>query len=123
MKGWTAHLKPGRDPVLVPEGWSWRAFLFGPLWLVANQAWVPALLHAALLLLVTALVPAPARAVLLGTLAVLAGLLGRDLVRWSLDRRGYLLAHVISARDEETALGRLLAYRPDVAAAMAGELQ
>ena len=42
MRGYTAHLKPGRTPVLVPEGFSWAAWLFGPLWLAAHRAWVPA---------------------------------------------------------------------------------
>lgn len=123
MRGWTAHLKPGRQPVLVPEAWSWRAFLFGPVWLAAQHAWIPAVLQAALLVLVAVLLPAPARAVGIAALAVLAGLLGQDLVRWSLERRGYHLAHVLAARDEEAALGRLLTYRPDVAAGMAGLLR
>jgi hypothetical protein len=44
------------------------------------------------------------------------GLCGRDMVRWALGRRGFLLAHVIAGRDEEAALARLLAARPDLAA-------
>ena len=123
MKGWTAHLKPGRQPVLVREGWSWGAFAFGPLWLARQRAWIPAVVYGALLVVAFGLVPPPARGVAAWTLAVLAGLLGQDMVRWSLERRGYHLAHVLSARDEETALGRLLSYRPDVAAGMAGLLR
>ena len=123
MNAYTAHLKPGRDPVLLKEGWSWGAFLFGPLWLLAQRAWIPAALDAALLVLVAALLPPPARPVVAFALSVLAGLLGRDLVRWSLERRGYVLGHVLAARDEEGALGRLLTFRPDLAGSMAERLR
>ena len=122
MTSWTAHTKPGRDPVLVKEGFAWGALLFGPLWFIANRAWIPAMLQGALLVVVAALVPARYGAVLELTLAVLAGLLGRDLVRWGLDRRGYTLAHVLAARDEEGALARLLTFRPEIAADLAARL-
>ncbi len=120
MTGWTAHLKPGRHPVLVREGWSWPAFAFGPLWLSTQRAWIPAVLHGALLAVAMGVLAGPVRSVAVWTLAVLAGLLGRDLVRWSLERRGYHLVHVVAARDEDAALGRLLSNRPDLAAGMAG---
>ena len=119
MKVYTAHLKPERPPVLLREGWSWGAALFGPLWLVAHRAWVAAALHAALLVALSAL-PGRVHLLLLGTLAVMAGLLGRDVLRWSLARRGYALAHVLAARDADAALGRLLAARGDLAAQCAG---
>lgn len=115
MKSWTVHLKPDREPVLLREGWSWGAFLFGPFWLLFQRAWVPAALWLALTVVLPALAPAPARPVVGFALSVLAGLLGRDLVRWSLPRRGYELAHVLAARDEEGALARLFAARPDLA--------
>ena len=115
MRTYTAHLKPAGPPVLLAEGWSWGAALFGPLWLLARRAWIPAILHVAVLVLLGTVVPAPWRAPLFGGLAVLAGLLGRDAVRWSLERRGYILVHVLAGRDEETALARLLAARTDLA--------
>ena len=123
MTSWTAHLKAGRQPVLVREGWSWLAFILGPIWLAFQRAWIPALLLAAILVLSGTLPPLPARGPVNIALLFLNGLLGRDLVRWSLARRGYLLAHVLAARDEEAALGRLLHYRPDVAAGLAGLLR
>ena len=49
-------------------------------------------------------------------------MLGRDILRWSLDRRGYTLAHVLAARDEEAALARLLTYRPEIAVQVAETL-
>ncbi len=115
MKTYTAHLKAGRPPILVRESWSWGAALFGPLWLLAHRAWIAALLQAAILVAVLALTPRSLHGALLLGLAVLAGLLGRDVVRWSLARRGYVLAHVLAARDEDGALGRLLTARTDIA--------
>ena len=58
-------------------------------------------------------------AVVVVAIAVLAGLVGRDGVRWALEWRGYTLAHVLAARDEDAALARLLTYRPDVASDLA----
>ena len=123
MKYYTVHMKPGRPPVLLREAWSWGAFLFGPLWFLAHRAWWPASGYVALVLL-DALLLAPGARTLAGfAVATLAGLLGRDLVRWSLGRRGYALAHVVAARDADGALGRLLAIRPEIAAGMASFLR
>ncbi|GAC1344776.1 MAG: hypothetical protein NVSMB18_23090 [Acetobacteraceae bacterium] len=122
MRTYTAHLKPARMPVLVREGWSWGAALFGALWLVAHRAWIPAALHIAAVIVLPALVPAAFRLPLLLGIAALMGLLGRDMVRWSLERRGYVLAHVLAARDEDGALGRLLTARTDIAQQCAMQL-
>ncbi len=113
MRIYTAHLRENADPVLLREGFSLRGMLLGPLWLLLQRAWIPAILVFCLWVGVAALPPAlraPAGIVL----AWLTGLFGRDLVRWSLERRGYLLAHVVAARDEEAAYARLLAARPDL---------
>lgn len=121
MKSWTAHLKPGRNPVLVREAFSWGAFVFGAVWLLAQRAWIPAALYLALQIAVAAL--APGAGVILAALALLCGIMGRDLVRWSLERRGYVMCHVLAARDGEAALARLLSARPDLVPAMAGLLR
>ena len=122
MRSWSAHLKPGREPVLVLEGFSWGALLFGPVWFAASRAWIPAVLQAALLVVTAVVLPDRVAAVVVVAVAVLAGLLGRDGVRWALDRRGYTLAHVLAARDEDAALARLLTYRPEVASDLAARL-
>ena len=121
MNAYTAHLKPGRDPILVKEAFSWGAFLLGPLWFTIHRAWIPAAVHLFLIIALARFLPPRFGPVLLG-LALVAGLLGRDILRWSLDRRGYTLAHVLAARDEDTALGRLLTFRPEIAAQVAGAL-
>ncbi len=117
MKVWTAHLHPARPPVLVHEGWSWGAALFGPFWLLAHRAWVPGAVVLAIVVVLNLLVPQGLRGLLVLGFFLLLGLLGRDLLRWSLARRGYALAHVVAARDGDAAFARLLDARPDLAAA------
>ncbi|MBC7800358.1 MAG: DUF2628 domain-containing protein [Gemmatimonadaceae bacterium] len=114
MKNYTAHLMPDRAPVLLQEGWSWGAALFGPLWFLAFRAWVPAALFAGAIAVVQLLVPPGAGFAIGLGFVVLAGLMGRDVLRWSLEQRGYVLEHVLAARDEEGALARLLHARTDL---------
>lgn len=114
MRFWTAHLHANAAPVLIPEAFSVGAFLFGPFWLALHRAWLPAWLGLAAAFLILLLAPAPLGWVLEFALALLLGLSGQDLRRWSMDRRGYLLGHVLAARTESEALGRLLGIRPDL---------
>jgi hypothetical protein len=114
VRFWTAHIRSGRPPVLVREGFSWGALLFGPLWFAMHRAWIAAVLSLAAFLLIVFLAQESLLALLLTTLAVLLGLSGHDLRRWSLDNRGYLLAQVVVGRNEFDALARLLERRPDL---------
>ena len=114
MRVYTAHLRPARDPVLVREGWSWGGFLFGPLWLFTKRAWIAGIIDLAAFVALVALAPAPLQGPGAFGLALLVGLLGRDLVRWSLGRRGYALEHVVVAHDTDDALKRLFAARADL---------
>jgi hypothetical protein len=107
-------LKPYAEPVLVREGASLGALLFGPLWLLLHGTWIPAALSLAAFAL-AAMLPLPVGAVAVIGLAVLLGLSGNDLRRWGLERAGYVLIHVFAARDRDEALLKLLAARPDVA--------
>jgi hypothetical protein len=121
MRIYTAHLAPGRAPQLVREGFSVGAFLFGPLWLFAQRAWVPGVIALALLIGIGVLGGAiggsgTAPIFLLGY-AVLLGFNGRDLCRWSLARRGYEESHVLAGRDGDAAFARLIARDPTLAAA------
>ncbi len=122
MKTYTAHLKPDCPPVVLLEGWSWGAAVFGPFWLLAHRAWIPAVLFGAVAVLVMVLAP-PGLGGLIGLgVGVLAGLLGRDAVRWSLGRRGCLLSDVRAGRGAESALARLLHARSDLNASLIGPL-
>ena len=114
MTFWTAHVRSGAAPVLVREGFSWGALLFGPLWLALHRAWVPAVLTTVGLVLIVLLTDDSLSIALLAAVIVLLGLSGHDLHRWSLDHRGYLLAQVVAARNELEALERLLNRRPDL---------
>ena len=106
----------GRDaPVLVPEGFSWGACIFGPLWLAIVGAWIAAAGLLLVWVLLLAFVHGPLRAPLELVLAVATGLFGQDLRRLALDWRGYGMAQVIAGRDEEVAFARLLDERPDLA--------
>ena len=116
MKYWTAYLRGQDEPVLVREGFAWGAFLFGPLWLAWHRAWIPAAISLAVSVLIQVFVPAPVAGVLLLAGALWLGLTGHDLRRWTIAHRGYVMTHVLAARTEPEALGRLLTARPDLAA-------
>ncbi len=114
MRVWTVHLRDDAAPVLVREGFSLGAALFGPLWLALHRAWLPAVLVLAAGMAVNALASGDARLVLDAGLMVLQGLSGHDLRRWSLARRGFTLVEVVAARNAETAFARLLDRRRDL---------
>ena len=116
MKIWTVHTKPDAAPILIREGFSFGALIFGPLWLLAHRAWIPAVLSAVAFVLILAVTPLRVALPLCDGIALLLGFYGQYLRRWSLDRAGYTLVHVIAAKDEERALTRLLTRRPDLAA-------
>ena len=111
MRIYTAHLRPGRRPVLVPEGFSWGAFLFGPLWLIAHGAWIVAALLIAGLVLASTVWFGPVAGF---GLHLLAGLFGNDLRRWSLGLGRFELAHVVAGRSPDEAMLRLLSARGDL---------
>ena len=110
MRIWTAHTAQGRKPVLVAEGFSWGAALFGPLWLAASGAWIFASVVLAIDLVLGLFAPGWSLAIA----AFVTGLFGHDLRRAALELRGYAMVHVIAASSFDGALARLLARRPDL---------
>ncbi len=114
MRVYTAHVRPERPPVLVREGFSWGALAFGPLWLLAQQAWIPAVIYVAIVVAAVAVAPPAVGAAIGWALVLLSGVLGWDLVRWSLARRGYTLMAAVAAPDADYAFARLLAHRPEL---------
>lgn len=115
MRFYSAHLKADAEPIVMREGFSWGAFLFGPLWFAMHRAWIAAVitLAASIVIVVTA-GPLTCAVLLLG-LAIALGLTGHDIWRWALEQRGYLLMHVFATRDADEALLRLIDQRPDLA--------
>jgi hypothetical protein len=102
-------------------GFSFWAFAFGPLWLLAKQVWLALgawILGAAIVGLAVAFgVLQPGAGLSLYWLAALfLGIEGRALQSWALTRRGLPLADVVAAGDSETAergfLTRALASPP-----------
>jgi hypothetical protein len=108
-------MRPGAAPVLVREGFAWGALLFGPLWLAAHRAWVPAALALAAGILVLALTAGPTATALMVALAIWLGVSGQDLRRWSMRHRGFTLFQIVAARNETDAFAKLLERRPDLA--------
>lgn len=115
MRFYSVHLKPQAEPVLVPERFAWGAFFFGPLWLAFHRAWIALGLAVAVTVIIPAIVPPIHAAIILAGLSLLLGLVGNDIRRWSLERRGYLETYVLCARNELEAMKELLNYRPDLA--------
>jgi hypothetical protein len=113
---YTALVKAEVEPILVREGFSWGALFLGPLWLGAHRSWIAAVISLAVCVLIVTLAPWPAWGILMAGFAFILGLVGNDLRRWALERRGYLLVHVLAARGWDEAWLRLLIYRPDLAA-------
>ena len=113
MRFYTAHLRGDREPVLVREGFSWGAAIFGPFWLLAHRAWI-----AGALVLVADLMLGLLRnpyGPVAGLFAVwLLGLFGQDLRRWNLSLAGYTMPHVVAARDLAAAEARLFGARPEL---------
>ncbi len=121
MTVWTVHLREGRAPVLVPERFSLWAAVLGPVWLAWHRAWIPAVLVLSAWLALGVLAE-PWRGACLMALGIWVGMAGQDMRRWSLDRRGFRLAHVVTGRDADAALVRLMDAVPNVAAAESGRL-
>jgi hypothetical protein len=122
MKIFTSHLRQGAVPVLIREGFSFGAALFGCLWLFWQRAWIPAILVFTLDLVVFRVATITTGGTLWLGLFLLQGLLGRDMVRWSLARRGFSSGPIVAARDHESALARLLTERADLLHNLGGTL-
>jgi len=113
MRSYTVHTDAARPEdgaglVLVREGFSWRALIFGWIWLVYRGLWMPLFGYVAVVVL-TALVlqrlglsEAGAGLACIGCQVILA-FEGNDLRRWSLNQRGYQLVGTILAESEDAA--------------------
>jgi len=119
---YTAHLREGRPPVLVREGFCWGAALFGPLWLGLHRAWIACILALVAGIVLLFIGQGVTTLVLWLCFAWLLGLLGHDLWRWGLERRRYELSHVVVAPSTEAALVRLLSERPDLRSMILADL-
>lgn len=123
MRTYTVHMpREARsdDPLsyeralLVRDGFNWVAFFFSVLWMLWHRLWLAALLTAIVLFAVSLGLEAIGLgegASLLVTLlvAVLIGLEGSTLRRWTYARRGMPVSDVVLAIDHEQADARACA--------------
>ena len=131
MATYTLHVPAGTVPgeagalekaALVRDGFSWGAFLFTFLWLAAHRLWLASLVVLAamigLVALLTVLRVTPGAAALaMLLLALLIGLEGNSLKRWTYARHGRPAVDVVEADLAEEAelklFRRWLAGRAD----------
>ena len=102
-----AQLAPEKI-VFLRDGFSTPAFLLGPVWLLWKRAWLPAATVIALMSLLPLLAKLPEASLLLPgflglALAVWLGFEGRQILAWSLRRRGYVESDLVVAENEEEA--------------------
>jgi hypothetical protein len=116
----TSHVKPQRLPLLVREGFSWGAAIFGWLWLLVQGAWVPALLLLAGALAAGKLMALTHSVAPLIAIVLIQGVFGHDLLRWWFSLRGYRQDAPVAALTHDAALLRLLNERPDLQAGLGG---
>jgi hypothetical protein len=119
VTSYAVYLKAGRTPVLVRDGFSVWALLFGPFWLLMKAAWIPAGVLFALEIVLRLLLHPPIAGIVGLGVAWLVGLHAQDLCGWSLARRGWQLRTVATGRTHDEAYARLLAGEPDLWAAAA----
>jgi hypothetical protein len=113
MSVYTAHARrdesdrPSPDGIVfVRDGFSFWAFLLGPLWLIWHQLWLVLLgylvVNGALEVLMSALrIGTGFRLLAMLALAVLMGLEGPSLRRWTLSRRNWRQLDVVVGEDVE----------------------
>ena len=104
---------PAADPVPIKEGFCWPALVFSLFWALWHRLWLVALgLVCTNALLTGALIILGADPVTNGAVnagyALLLGLFGNDLRRWTLERNGMKEAGVALGRTEDEALERYL---------------
>jgi hypothetical protein len=117
LTSYTVHVRPGRSPVLVAEGFSVLAALLPLPWLLANRLWLVSALWLAASIGVAGLAAVAPEAGLAASvaLAVGTGAFARDLRRFTLGLGGYAQEAVVVAPDADQALARLLERMPAIA--------
>jgi hypothetical protein len=92
----------------VRDGFSWGAFLFGPLWMIFRRLWLVLIIYLVVIAALTiglARLPFAAGAAMLVPLliALFLGLEGSSLRRWTLRRRGWSDLGIVVGEDLEAA--------------------
>jgi Protein of unknown function (DUF2628) len=102
--------------VMVKEGFSWPAFLISLPWLIWHRMWIVLVLYLALAIGLAVLsefgqVPDQAMAIASLVIALVLGLEGNSLRRWTLARRGYEEIGEVAAETPQAAEMRFFERR------------
>jgi hypothetical protein len=126
MRVYSVHIRrptldPDRDICLVKDGFSWPAFFFSVLWALWYRLWLVAvLLIGAEIAIFASLAVLGANSISRMTIslgaAVIIGMVGNDLRRWTLFRKGFLEVGVATGYDIHAAERRFWDQRPHLAA-------
>jgi hypothetical protein len=105
--------------VLVREGFSWPALIFGPFWLAWRGMWLVLAFYVAVMLVVAAIarlfgLPDAAATIIATAINLLLALEGNDLLRWTLERRRYHERGVVLGNSLAEAEERFFAGGPMV---------
>lgn len=128
MRVYTVHVPPyssrDREPILIKEGFSWLAFLFGFLWALYHRLWLAAAGIAIAYVVAGALMDAIGldgltQAIVTLAIAFVIGAHGNDWWRRKLARMGARDEGVVAARTIDEALRRYLDAEPARATARA----
>jgi len=109
MRAYTVQCRlPSEPPVVLVERFSWRALIFGPLWLLWNGLWLSAIALLALMVglqvAVEGLQLGQAAETAAGiVLAIWFGCTARDWRRWRLAARGHVLVDTVIAASKAEA--------------------
>ena len=92
--------------IFVKEGFAWLALLFPLLWMLFNRTWLVLLAFLVVMSVVQAAAAAAGYGEMLAGWITLGGSLlfayhANDLRRWTLGRRGYEFAGLVTGRDRE----------------------
>jgi len=114
MRVFTVHIRRhgldlDRDIAVVKEGFSWPAFLVGPLWALWHRHWLAALVLMAMSLAIAGLTEllaanAAAKTALSLGWSVFIGMFANDLRRALLERLGFTEVGIAAGRRAEDAL-------------------
>jgi len=91
------------NALFVPEGFCWRAFFFGPVWLAWHGLFVRTLVCVAAIAAVLWLLPAPARGAGLFLIALYCGLEGAEWRRARAIRQGRTMVDIVTGDCREDA--------------------
>ncbi|MEN3929640.1 DUF2628 domain-containing protein [Microvirga sp. W0021] len=123
MKSYTVHFpkgctEPNADAltgaVLIRDGFSWGAFIFGPFWLLWNRLWLTGIIMLVVLITVSTLADMLEFEPITWGIAdflimLLIGFEANSLKRWTYERRGQPVAGIVTGHDEIEAEAKMIA--------------